>query len=369
VNVDQESSLFRYLCERPYRLETTVTEGLAYLLKTRRWAKEAIHKLLESHGYKQIFTDFDCESQYQFESGPRPDLALLELDTSSTFALLELKIDAIFTTNQPNGYVRCLIAKRTSKYCGGEILLFIVPKSRRDSVWKQVNARLDLEYVVEPVSGYWLRVNNVTVAIVEWNELLRRLEKDRNLDDREAEEIITVMKDKTEQDLIPEVPPIDPTIIENKSTALEVLHYMQLAETINKQLEMPSDEASTALTVRKDKAAIGHGYAWTGRYYYCADYESFWVGFAPEYWSKYPISPIWIAIESSTVKDRAVTRLRPAFAGLIDAGEAFFDTKPMAILKIPIRLKAGAGGDELVTDALEQISKVLKLIASSKDTE
>jgi hypothetical protein len=93
------------------------------------------------------------------------------------------------------------------------------------------------------------------------------------------------------------------------------------------------------------------------------------VGFAPEYWSEYPISPIWIVIESSTVKDRAVTRLRPAFAGLIDAGEAFFDTKPMAILKIPIRLKARAGGDELVTDALEQISKVLKLIASPEDTE
>jgi hypothetical protein len=364
VNVDQELSLFRYLCERPYRLETTVTEGLAYLLKTRHWAKEAIHKLLESHGYKQIFADFDCESQYQFKSGPRPDLALLELDTSSTFALLELKIDAIFTPNQPNGYVRCLIAERTSKHCGGEILLFIVPKSRRDSVWKQVNARLGLEYVVEPVSGYWLRVNNVTVAIVEWNELLRRLEEDRNLDDREAEEIITIMKDKTEKDLIPEVPPITPKFLEDKLIALEILHYMRLAETINTKL---SDGAFAALTPRKDKAAPGHGYAWTGRYYYCSGYEWLWIGFEPECWSQHPISPIWVVIQGS--KNRAVMRLKSAFSGLIDAEEAFFDTKPPAALKIPITLKPGHSGDELVTDALDQISHVLELIVSSKDTE
>jgi hypothetical protein len=289
----------------------------------------------------------------------------LELDTSNTFALLELKIDATFTTNQPNGYVRCL-AEKTSKNCGGGILLFIVPKTRRDSAWKQVKARLGLEYVVEPVSEYWLRVNNVTIAIVEWNELLRRLENDRNLEDREAEEIITVMRDKTEKDLIPEVPPINPTIIENQSTAREVLHYMQLAETINIQLERPSDEAFAVLAVRTDKAGFGHGYGWTGRYYRCSDCEWFWVGFDPESWSDYPISPIWIVIQGS--KDRAVTRLKPAFAGLIDAGEAFFETKPPAALKIPIRLKAGAGGDELVSDALEQISQVLKLIASPEDT-
>ena len=359
---NEQSSLFSYLCERPSRLEITITEGIAYLLKTRQWARDSILKILETHGDMGTVVDFDCESQYQFRGGPRPDLALLKMDDNSIFALLEVKIDAVLTPNQPEGYVKCLVAERKSRNTGGEVILFIVPTQRLKTVWKQVNVKLDNEYVVESISKHSIRAKNVTVSLVGWNEFLQRLEEYRNPTDREAEEIIAIMKAKTERDLIPEVPPINPTIVEDKSTALEVLHYMRLAETINKQLERQSDEAFAGLTVRTDKAALGHGYGWTGRYYYCADYEWFWVGFDPESWSDYAISPLWIVIEGS--KDREVTRLKPAFAGLIDAGKAFFKTKPPVALKIPIRLKAGAGGDELVTDALEQISQVLKLIAS-----
>jgi hypothetical protein len=291
------------------------------------------------------------------------------MNDNSILALLELKIDAILTPNQPIGYVKCLIAERKQGQAGGEIILFVVPTARQGTVWKEVEDRLTAaEYAFDSRPRFCLRSREVEISIISWEEFLKELLKEPSaigMVDSEAEEIIAIMKANTEKKL-PEVPPINRMIIEDKLIALEVLHYMRLAETINIQLERQSDEAFAALTVRTDKAALGHGYGWTGRYYRCAGYEWFWVGFDPESWSDYPISPIWIVIEGS--KDREVTRIKPAFAGLIDAGKAFFKTKSPVALKIPIRLKAGAGGDELVTDALEQISQVLKLIASPEDT-
>jgi hypothetical protein len=357
-----DPSLFQYLCDRPSRVENTLTDGLAYLLRTRGWARIALAGILVERSGTVLPGGFECEPQYQFDEGPRPDLALLNFRDRSIFALLELKIDAVLTPNQPEGYLQCILNERKLGGAAGEIILFIVPTKRLKELREQIESR----YSYDRHSRFCLVSRGVTISFIGWDEFLSRLSNCEV--DLEAQEIMSVMKVKTTESLNPEIPAINPALLRDQSLASEILHYMQLAQMITGKLEAASDETFDSLVPHK-KRNDGHGYTFTGRYYQFHDYEWFWIGFSPEDWERRGISPLWIVLESDGASNDTGPALNSTFSALIEQNEAFLDTDPRIALKLPIRLEADRSGDELVSAALEQIARVLKLLLSSQVTE
>jgi hypothetical protein len=359
-----DPSLFQYLCEKRF-VENTLTDGLAYLLTTRRWAKDAAREILARLGGMPPPVEFCCKSQFQFDDGARPDLALLDSASQSVFALLELKIDAVLTPNQPEGYLECITREPARRSAGGEIILFVVPENRRRNVWKEVESKLRIRSSFVSRSEFCLESNHVIISLISWKDFLSGLEGAETVDN-EAKEIISIMKAKTENNLHIEIPAISPRVVTDQSIATEILHYMQLVENIIEHLKAASDKDLDVLLAHS-KPHDGLGYSFTGRYYSVNEYKWFWIGFSPQDWMQFGVSPIWIAIEKDDTSRDNLTTLKTVFSDLIEAKQAFFDAQPKyAALKIPIRLAAGESGDELVTAALQQISQVVKRVALSK---
>jgi hypothetical protein len=47
----------------------------------------------------------EWNTEYQFDDGARPDLAMIGINRESVSAAIEVKVDAILTPNQPEGYI------------------------------------------------------------------------------------------------------------------------------------------------------------------------------------------------------------------------------------------------------------------------
>ena len=119
------------------RVEDMAVEALGYILSKSPSSRSALNRVLRGavSGLNPIE---QVRTQVTGDTGARPDLVGFD-EQGKERVLIEAKFWAGLTENQPNGYL-----KRLPKD-GPSVLLFVAPEARRDTLWAELQRRVNVE--------------------------------------------------------------------------------------------------------------------------------------------------------------------------------------------------------------------------------
>jgi hypothetical protein len=332
---DNVTGLLKRIARRCSRSEENVaTEALAFLLEKSKGAAEAFAKYACSLGISG-FDKFTVQSQREGETDCRPDLTLLNAEGQAE-VLVEGKLWAALTDNQPTEYFSLL-----KKVPG--LLLFVAPEVRIHAIWNEMvgSCRTGKGFAL-PALKDAQRLARVStpngehfLAICSWGTLMRIVRAGCQTDEErfclnEIEVLVVGKKDKKFTQL-------SPGEAGSTTIAERVWSYMKLVPDILDKLE------GAGVFVRLRKA--GSGKDFTGEYGSLSGFEA-WVGFDPNPWSRFGITPIWLEFE----KENELPDLKRILDSRMRSKPERCHMLGKDHLVIPIRLREKADR-EVVTDA------------------
>ena len=169
------STVFSHIVQKhlSQSYENVSTDALAFVLSTVPNARAGLMRLL--HSIAPHLPDLTFKTQLS-EDTSRPDMWGMDKDKAHVF--LENKFWAGLTGNQPVKYLKIL-----SESDPEGVLLFIAPREREDSLWRELMRRLDAEGVgVEPLEkaagvarAAKTQIGPV-IALTSWDSLLSLIE-------------------------------------------------------------------------------------------------------------------------------------------------------------------------------------------------
>lgn len=188
-----DTTLFAHIAHSKLKsqIEDTAVEALGYVLSQSPVARRTLADLLKVE-------DFDVGSIYRVETwepdkkGAIPDLVCFD-DRNSKHVLIEVKFWANLTKNQPNQYLKQLQDDREDLPAA---LLFIAPKARQDSLWRELVELAEKDFKVDtiseadPVRSAFIGGKLHLLKLISWAYLLECLAKaarDKNERDTEAD--------------------------------------------------------------------------------------------------------------------------------------------------------------------------------------
>ncbi|MCY3545027.1 MAG: hypothetical protein OXH22_13465 [Chloroflexi bacterium] len=134
-----ESTLLAYLTPRlTSSVEDMAVEALGYILSKSESSRGVLNRVLQS-GAPGLNAIKLVRTQVTGETGARPDLVGFD-EQGKERVLIEAKFWAGLTENQPNGYL-----ERLPKDGGPSVLLFVAPEARRDTLWTELQRRVNVE--------------------------------------------------------------------------------------------------------------------------------------------------------------------------------------------------------------------------------
>ena len=119
------------------RVEDTAVEALGYILSKSPSSRSVLNRVLQS-GAAGLNPIERVLTQVTSETGERPDLVGFDKYDKER-VLIEAKFWAGLTENQPNGYLGRLPND------GPSVLLFVAPEARRDTLWDELQRRVNVE--------------------------------------------------------------------------------------------------------------------------------------------------------------------------------------------------------------------------------
>ena len=334
-----ETNFLAYIAWRYGRKKEDIgTDVMAYLL-AKPFAKRALRKLLDNLGWPHLPSAFEVKPRAKGVKGI-PDLALVGWQTGDREVIIENKFWSGLTLNQP-----CAYLDQVSGSNG--LVLFVVPRKRRQYIWDKVQARCEAEQRPVNTAGHRFigETKGQYIAITSWEEMVDHLDKHTG-DNRELSVFVQQLRSLCEMAKKDEIAPLDPAVLSDDQVGKAVYDYIRLAELI---AETAEDEGLIYLQKKQEKAALGGG--WSGKYGKIQGYRA-WIGFDARVWATYGKSPLSIQFDD---KNEVESHLRSTFQRL---KKPFIFFEDDATLVVPILLTPKVDQDSLVEQALSQIRKI-----------
>ncbi len=346
------------------KAEDIATDVVTYLMRGA-YVQSSITSLLTVLGFPYLESGFSAETRLSGENGI-PDIKLIDKQGECR-VIVENKFWALLTSKQP-----CAYLNEVSK---DGLVLFVVPKSRRKSIWEQVCTRC--EEVNGPIVapsitslGCIGRTGQKFIAVITWNNLLDALApltsgistvssiSDAELFINQLRRLCNVEETKGVENL-------DAKMVSSKDVGWAVYDCMKLLTQI---VDAAADADCFKPEKRKNHDSCGEGYY--GKWGQLGPYRA-WIGFDARLWSERGESPIWIEFADEKIIDNELREIfftaRGTWSWLDDPrqledGNLGGDSQ----LVIPIPIKPRVDHDALLQGAIERIEQVKTLFKSQR---
>ena len=275
----------------------------------------------------------------------RPDLTVHD-GHGRVRAFVENKFWAGLTDAQPVSYLADLPDDPPAS------LLFIVPRPRVATVWKELSLRcseagLEWEDAPGETNVTCARVGRKAMLITSWAHVLETL-----LDAARAGEHDTIRHDILQlQGLTSRMDaeaflPIRGDEITDQETARRLVNYSGLIEDITRKLR---DSGVADIQGLRPT----HGWYTAGRYLRLHEKFGLWLGIELEVWSDAGITPLWAMLDNGDFS--GVVGHHQTIRGLFDDAQLYEDA---GLLYIPIHLRTGVERDRVIDEATAQVTQL-----------
>ena len=334
-------SLLAHLIPRVTAPEPAATQALAYILNSAPDISKAFMSVVWQTGLAP-FEAGRIAAEERHGSGI-PDLTIRDA-SGVVRVLVENKFWAGLTESQPVGYLDQLPSDAAAA------LLFIVPDTRRHSVWGEMKercARDNVNLTAESAADHaaWSRAGNRTLAITSWKHVLAALQQAASVGSHSAiEQDIIQLRGLTDQMNTSEFLPLREDEVTSVATAHRLINYTDLIDEVVERL------VADGLADTKKAARSVCGYTWAGRGVRLQSRFGAWLGVDVVAWSDCGITPLWLEIETAD-SFSGITAAASNVRNLIDEAQ----DSDGSLVEIPIRLKTGVERDRVIDDIVRQI--------------
>lgn len=287
------------------------------------------------------------------EEDTRPDLAGFD-ENGVEIVLIEAKFWAGLTDQQPNGYISRLKDEGTVALC------FVVPESRRSSLWIEVLERAAKDFD----SGLWTDGSTYskrlsphrTLGMVTWHGLLHSMiEATSAAGDlkttHDIEQLVSFCEYLEQEGFLPlkseDLGPSVPRLVGQLITIVDqVIDYGRASEKYSTKGFNP-----TSARERFTR-------------YFASGETRLALSVHYRLWIKHSVSPLWLQFQGGIAgpEHKAFIRARESFRGLeVESARRMImseDGSPV----FPIRLPMGADLDTVVRNVTEQIDSIVDLL-------
>lgn len=325
--------------------EDTATKALAFILNKDKECLRALNDLLRAGGV-DLEPIEEVVTQRPEKDSSRPDMTGYDRDGRKRL-LVEAKFSADLRQNQASGYFDHLDEK------GPGVLLFIVPESKREILWKEVEdqmvkAEKEPERV-ETFEGNWrahIVGSDKRLLLVGWDFLLRRMAGAVLGDFPVASDIWQLRGLARRQDYEDFQP------IQMKELDISLPSRILL---INQLIDYVIDRRYNELKITTDgyqAAPQKEGY---GRYFRFIDVEEkSFIGVNFDLWATRRKTPLWLSIRKTVRVD--LEKLEGEFPQMWKDKNWYY---------IPIDLKTGVESQDVLDDVVRQIGKIRDVVNES----
>lgn len=343
------TTLLAYLVPED-RAEDTATKALTFILNKDEACRDALNDLLRAGGF-DLEPIERVETQVAEKDRSRPDMTGYDR-TGGKRLLIEAKFWADLRQEQASGYFNQLDEE------GPGVLLFIVPESRREILWKEIKGQMDkagkeLERV-ETFKGNWrahIVGSDKRLLLVGWDFLLRRMAAG---DSSTASDIWQLRGLARQQDDAPFQP------IHTEELAPSLAHrILFIDQLIDDVINSRGEKLGITIQDRRRTSRPGL----YGQYFRFMDVEGeffgeFFIGINFRLWETVGDTPLWLRIDKTTVWVD------------VEKLQSEFPLRPPSIDKsyyvyVPIYLKTGEEYQAVLDDVVSQIGKIKDAIDGS----
>ena len=266
--------------------EPAATRALGYLLRSGKKSKplQAVIGLLPA-GVQ--FAPGRVESE-ETHGDNRPDVSIYDAD-GQLRVLLENKFWAGLTDQQPVGYLDILGGRRDAA------VVFVVPRERIEPLWRELGRRCaaaDRAFKDEERTGdlIFARAGGTVVAAISWGQLLATLES--AAEKKATRRDIAQLRGLTDRMEREGFLPFRGEELSDSWTARQLMQYFDLIQSI-------TDACEHAKTKKLAWGGAGHRH---GRYLHLSpNFKNLWLGVDFEAWRRCGVSPLWLALQASTL--------------------------------------------------------------------
>lgn len=354
-------TIFSYIVQKRFSQvnEDVATDALAFILHSSELARNGFMKLVRS--IEADLPDLQFRTQVS-EGNIRPDM--WGFDGSDPRVFVENKFWAGLTENQPVSYLETL-AESTQP----TVLLFVVPEARKQTIWRELRARLKEARVLmtdrETSAGVVHSANTQDgpiLALTSWPRLLSVLESEAAEDQRAMGDLLQLRALCDAADIDAFVP----VSVEQTSDQRTPAFILQVNTIVEDSVQL----AVTKGVIDVNNLRAGITSDRIGRYIrFCGkDGVGAWIGMDFELWRQHGGTPIWLTFWSGDF-GRAVEVRRILEPWATRKGVSSCSEKDR--FAIGLDLLAGEGKDVVVrsiVDDLESIATELSELSPSQSS-
>jgi hypothetical protein len=351
---DMERSLLAQLASKfASQSEVIATDALTFILRHSTGARGSLQSLLGNLGCGSPVAYVTTQSVIGDES--RPDLSVFD-KSDQLMAFIEAKFWAGLMVTQPVDYLQRLVERR------GQVLLFVVPEARIDSVWAELekratNAGMPFSDVVAAVSARSASTaGGAKMALTSWTRLLSILKAGS--------------EQAHEREAVANLEQLEGLVRRFESDEFGPLSSADLSDlTVPRRVKALSGLVQAVIVKAESKGVIATGgtrpaHTWTsaGRYLGLRHGNS-WLGIDHDAWALYQASPLWLWFGVSPwSRGREVRR---ALSGWEAKSPQRLFVNDDDSVSVPLFIRSGAERDEVIDDLLCQIEEVDAALAAA----
>ncbi len=280
-------TIFSYIVQKRFSQvnEDVATDALAFILHSSERARNGFMKLLR--GIEPDLPDLQFRTQ-QSEGNIRPDM--WGFDGSDPRVFVENKFWAGLTENQPVSYLETLAGSTQPT-----VLLFVVPEARKQTIWRELRARLKEARILmtdrETSAGVVHSANTQggpLLALTSWPRLLSVLESEAAEDQKAMGDLVQLRALCVAADGDAFVP----VSVEETSDQRTPAFILQLGTIVKDTVELAKTKGvidSNKLRPQASWLRIGHYISFLGE-----GGVGSWIGIHFGLWKRYGGTPIWL---------------------------------------------------------------------------
>lgn len=333
--------------------EVVSTDALCFVLRSSVGARRGLRFLLGEHlPHAQVAR---VATQKPEGDAGRPDLSVFD-EKDQLFGYVEAKFWCGLMDTQPVHYLDRLSA------AGGQVLLFVVPRARVDSIWAELLRRSDRagnavkERPAPDGARSGIASSGVALELTCWDrlvEVLRRAaEREKDHDAVANIDQLSGLVRRFEDDGFGPMNSAELTdlTVPNRVRSLSALVQAVVAKAESEKV------ISTAGT------RPAHSWTSAGRYL-SLEHGNTWLGLDHDAWARYQVSPLWLWFSAGEwSKGREVYRALQKWE--VATPRRLFTNADDSV-SVPLFIPAGAERDEVVANLVHQLREVDDALASA----
>lgn len=337
--------------------ENAATEALAFILGSRT-ARDALSTALAGAYGAPVAIDRVATQEAVGEES-RPDLVAYDADGRGR-CFIEAKLWAGLTDAQPTEYIRRLQEQ------DGQVLLFVVPKTRVEPILAELRGRALAKRVMlsewEQKGTFRLARcgDRQAVLVTSWQALLGALRLAcSQTRDEDALADLAQLEGLIEQFVTEGFVPLSPSELSDLEAPRRIVSLINVVER--------GTQAALAAGILSNRDAQSKLLKETSGRYSGGRYVAFpqavcWMGVDMETWLQLQVSPAWVFFYGTQC---AVAAVRTALREWGRSSSTGLFSYKNADIAVPLLIRPGADEDAVVADLVRQIRAIADALACS----